>query len=138
MASRYCLQCQQSFGDGTGKARYCSAKCRKAAFVERKQSGTPAPVKVVAAPLAVDQMPTTGTLETAVLAEIGREAAVTVAGVNALLIARQMDAGEERGTALAALSRQLLILVEEAKRGPGAALDIVDDLAARRQARQGA
>jgi hypothetical protein len=137
MPSRYCLQCQQSFGDGTGKARYCSARCRKAAFVARQAAGV-APAKVVAAPVVDVYAGNLGDLESAVMAEIGPVAARTVVGMNALLVARQLDAGEERGTAMAALSRQLQTLVLEAKRGPGAAPDIVDDLSARRQARQGA
>ncbi len=138
MPSRYCLQCQESFGDGTGKARYCSAKCRKAAFNARHSAGGSAPSQLVAAAPLVRESVGSGSLEAVTLAEIGPEAAKTVAGFNALLIARQLDDGNERGTAMAALSRQLLTLVEEAKRGPGAAPDVVDDLMARRLARQGA
>lgn len=71
-------------------------------------------------------------LAATVRAEIGEAAARTVAGVSALLIAQQLDFGEEKGAAVAALSKQLQTLVAECKRGPGAEVDLIDELAARR------
>lgn len=133
MASRYCLHCQGAFGDGTGKAKYCSAKCRKAAFLQRQGTGDspathPAPIAARRAP-GVDSL---DSLAATVRAEIGEAAARTVAGVSALLIAQQLDFGEEKGAAVAALSKQLQTLVAECKRGPGAEVDLIDELAARR------
>jgi hypothetical protein len=61
----------------------------------------------------------------------------TPAGVSALLLAGKMDAGGDTGSALAALAKQHLAVLDEATRGALVAADPVDDLRARRMARLG-
>jgi hypothetical protein len=59
-------------------------------------------------------------------------------GQLALAYARRIDAGNENGSATAALGRELRAALDEALDGASTEVDVVDELRARREQRRGA
>ena len=109
---RTCECCGQRFQAKNRTARYCSGACRM-----RVHRGAPAGPAAVTEPVttpAVVVKPT-GLVDQVrkTLERFGGEH--TVPGVNAVLLATQMEAGDESGSALASMSKTLSALMEAAK-----------------------
>lgn len=129
---RTCQRCGKAFTAGP-RALYCGSTCRARASEDRR-SGTTSP------PAAMPQRGSSGqALADRVRAELDAAGRLgTTAGETALLLARRLEAGDDAGSAVASLARQLLATMSEALRDSQQAADVVDELSARRDARRGA
>ena len=134
-----CAVCPVEFEAVRRSAKYCSPRCRSAAFQERQRSGVPSPRSPrppgrgsggVSAPLAG-----VGDATAAVLAAAGRTE--TPSGQSALALADRIDAAEhESGSALASLAREHRACLADALRDADrAATDPLDELRAARERR---
>lgn len=102
---KQCEFCGRGFEARRDSARFCGDTCKKRA----QRAGTAAPSVGSEAPsedgplakITYDTLDEAGVLE-------------TVAGAQALLLARRMETGHETGAAIAALSKQLQTIVDSA------------------------
>lgn len=132
---RTCQRCGKAFTAGP-RALYCGSTCRARASEDRR-SGTASP-PAAAAPRPQSE-PSGQALADRVRAELDAAGRLgTTAGETALLLARRLEAGDDAGSAVASLARQLLATMSEALRDSQQAADVVDELSARRDARRGA
>ena len=113
-----------------GRRRYCET----CAPVKRNApvAASPAPIKALPTPL--DGKVVAATLAT--LRSAGRDE--TVAGAAALALAEILDAGNQSGSAAAALVKELRATMDEALAGVRTTTSLVDELRARRDAKRGA
>lgn len=128
-AMRPCDECGEPFPAKTKRAKYCGATCRvranrrpsKTGAAKAKQ-GTVTQLPIAGGPL--DQTsPADPSVEDIVggLADQVRkslsalQALDTIAGAQAVRVARQIDRGDDSGSAVATLSKELSRLVGEAK-----------------------
>jgi hypothetical protein len=117
MADRVCEGCGASFVARSG-AKFCGATCRKRGS-RRVKPGD-------AAPVAVDLL---ASVEADLSA--GRRLE-TFLGQQAVTLARSMSSGLHTGSALAALSKELRAVMDEALKGASAVADPVDEVRDRR------
>lgn len=119
-------------------AKYCSAKCQRAAANQRRRDGGPALESVATPPAEVQPAPP---VDASPLAGIVRKELTaagrldTTLGQQALAIAEKMHTAG--GTALAALSKELRTVMAEATKGASAAMDPIDELKLRRDRKSG-
>jgi len=126
--ARPCECCGETMQASSARKRFCSTTCRVKAHEARRSggvasiSGAPA----VTVPAALEHA-ILGVLE-----QVGREASPL--GASALLLGRRIDAGNDPGSALAALNRELRATLAEALRGEvrSSVTSLRDDLAERR------
>ena len=142
---RSCDQCGELYEFRARSSRFCEAKCRRAAHrgvpavrpTVRSRTVAPAGPDGPAAPT-----PGSGVLEAATRAELtalGREC--TAAGVAALALANLIDARQDPGSALAAMTREWRAAFGEATSNAtrqDSGLDELADELARRRGRRGA
>ena len=127
-----CQSCRKRFTAQRSTARYCSGKCAKreqraeaAATASQTAKATAGPVGRVGAAVEAD-LDAAGVLG-------------TPAGAQAMQLARRLDlSAGDTGSAMAAVSRELSKVLEEAKRKTGAQVNPVDEFTKRREARRGA
>jgi membrane-bound lytic murein transglycosylase B len=129
-AIRPCEECGEPFEAKTKRAKFCGATCRvranrrpsKTGAAKAAAGGTVTHLPIAGGPL--DQTsPADPSVEDIVgsLAEQVRKtlteakALDTIAGAQAVRIARQIDRGDDSGSAVATLSKELSRLVAEAK-----------------------
>ena len=120
-----CSRCGKEFEAQRPTARYCTASCRALASREAKRAAEGAALAADATVVAIASRRRStsrsasrgaaGTVEESVTRELG-EAASTSLGRQALALARRMDANIDTGSALASLSKQLVILTAAAVR----------------------
>lgn len=127
-----CKRCGRPFVAKRPSRVYCGSACRSKAAQARK-AGLPesvAPVQVVRLPAP------TGQLAAATRAELeAADRLDTMLGQAALNLAVRVDAGQDTGSAIAAMVRELRATMERALDGVPAARDELDELKARRVAR---
>jgi len=120
---RTCEQCAIGYESGSPTSRFCSARCRKAAF--RARQGV--------SPAVPDRSETSGTTVDAVVAELEAVGRLeTYLGRSAVALARRID----ESTAVmgfAALTKELRASMDAALAGVARAADPVDELRARRE-----
>lgn len=124
---RTCEVCGKHYTAKRAAAKYCGDTCRK-----RAQRG----MSIVAAqePDMDSQEPDTGLMVT-VTRELSEAGVLeTTAGQSAILLARRLSSGQETGSAMAALSKQLQALVSEAMSSV-AKVDRMDEIKKRRDAK---
>lgn len=125
--SRACVACGASFEAQRDSARYCSAKCRK----RGSRGGLTGVVVEPPAPRVV-----TGAMVEATRARLVEAGVLdTMEGQAALLIAERMESGNDTGSGIAALNRELAATVDRALSQRAAAADPMDELRARRERR---
>ncbi len=120
---RTCAACGDSLEGRPGKTRFCDATCRKRAS---RRSGPP----------VVDAPESDGLLNAlrCELAVAGR--LETALGQQALALAVKLASPFDTGSAMAAVSRELRAVREEALRGAEQAADPLDELRLRRDAKR--
>jgi hypothetical protein len=128
---RTCESCGGPYEAIRSNARFCSERCKK-----RGQRGHLAQVAEVATDPAPD-----ADLSAAVLAELEAAGRVhTAAGQSALTLARRIEAGQDTGSAIAALNKEMRATLAEAVTGANVATSALqqrrDELAALRAARR--
>jgi len=132
-----CSRCGKEFAAQRPTAKYCSASCRAMASRDAKRAAEAAGLTEAANVVAIaGRRPNAATrkpkalggagVESSVLRELG-DAASTSLGEQALVLARRLDANVDTGSALASLSKQLVVLTAAAVRdkAPVAAEDPV-------------
>lgn len=129
MAQRSCDVCGGHYEAKLSSSRYCSARCRKRAFQDRRSSltlldGAPAPA-------APDAGPVTRQVLDALTA-VDRQS--TPAGAVALNLAQVLDAGT---TSPASVAKELRAAMAEATAGAAVEPDLLDELRERRERRFG-
>lgn len=132
---RPCEECGETFPAKTQRAKYCGATCRvranrrpsKVGAAKAKAGGQQTGGTVTQLPIAGGPLDQTSPADPSVedivgsLAEQVRktlteaQALDTIAGAQAVRIARQIDRGDDSGSAVATLSKELSRLVVEAK-----------------------
>lgn len=125
---RHCEECGKPFVAKTRRARFCSDKCR--VYANRrptktgraKQDAGAAPAEVVELrPTGTDgAAPSTSDADGGLAAQIRATlravgAFETVAGMSALMLARQIDKGQDSGSAVATMTKELSRLMTEAR-----------------------
>lgn len=126
---RSCAVCGASFEAQRPQAKYCGDTCRKRA--QRGGLATPAPAPVVDRSMSG--------LVDAVTAELEAAGRVnTVAGQHALELANRIVNAPGMNTGVAALSKQLQAVLAEALRNSSVAVNPLDELRARRDAKRAA
>lgn len=125
--SRACVACGASFEAQRETARYCSPKCRKRGSRGGLTGVVVEPPAPRVATGAVVKAARTRLLEAGVLD--------TMEGQAALLIAERMESGNDTGSGIAALNRELAATVDRALSQQAAAADPMDELRARRERR---
>ena len=125
MDARRCEACGKPI-TGRVTKRFCGTTCRT-----RKAKGTVVPFK------PADEAPREdGALVAAVRAELEAvDRATSALGVAALVLARRIDSGNEPGSAVSGLTRELRATLAEATRGTvrSSVAQMRDELAARRR-----
>lgn len=116
-----CAECGKEFQTTSARARFCpdNSACRKAASRRPSKQGR----REIDGGTAVDQRkPATpvadadGGLAAQVRASLRAAGAFeTVAGMSALMLARQIDKGQDSGSAIASMTKEVSRLVSEAK-----------------------
>lgn len=120
-----CAGCGERLEGMSPRAKYHGAKCRK-----RVQRGMVVPIR--SEPRDTGE----GVLTAAVRAELEAvDRASSALGVAALVLARRIDSGQEPGSAVSGLSRELRATLAEATRGTvrSSVAQMRDELAARRR-----
>lgn len=123
---RKCDLCGKAYTAKRSTSQFCSSTCRS-----RKATGAVVPVR-----LADNAKTDRPSLTDSVRTELRRaDAESSGLGVSALLLAAQIDTGQESGSALAALNRELRATLAEATRGQvkSGLSSMRDELAARRR-----
>lgn len=115
---RTCDECGTAFVAKTKRARFCGAACRVRA--NRRPSKVGAAAAKRADTATPSDAPKTESKTESLTAQVRRtlerfDALDTVSGLNAVLIAGQLDRGDDSGSAMATLSKELSRLVAEAK-----------------------
>jgi hypothetical protein len=133
MRRRNCDQCGRVYEAKASTSRYCGSGCRA-----RASEGIPPSVADAGVVPLPSPAESSGELASSIrrtLTDAGR--LDTWQGQAALSIAARIDAGEDSGSAIAALQRELRATMVEAMRGVGAPRSAVsamrDELAARRR-----
>jgi hypothetical protein len=117
--AKRCEQCDAAFDSSLDRARFCSAKCRKAAFLRRQESsGTVGERKVSAVEAVTAELEAAGRLE-------------TYLGASALALAERIDSSTAV-MGFAALVKELRFTMEAALAGAVVVADPVDELRSRR------
>lgn len=129
---RSCAQCQKPYEAMSPRSRYCSGTCRVRAHNLRKKAAVVAEL----APAPTDRPPSVAATVRAELSAVGRLA--TTAGAAAMALAVRIDAQAETGAGVAALVKQLHATMTVATADVQVAVDPLDELRARREARRGA
>lgn len=128
---RTCQDCAKDFDTRSSRQKFCSDQCRMRAHYKRSTGQ-----KVVALPSVAVQNVAPSDLVEVVRAELvkGRRE-TTPMGVLCLVLASQIAAGVESPSGLAQLSRELSARLAEALQFAEVAVDPIDELRARREAR---
>lgn len=127
---RACRRCGKPFVPKRSTKVYCSDLCRSRASQDRaaqKPLAEVAPLPATAGPMLA-------------AARVELEAAGrsdTTLGQMVLSLAARLDAGQDTGSAVAALTRELRVTMEQALDGAPSAADELDELKARRVAKYG-
>lgn len=124
---RKCDLCGKSYVARRSDSKFCGSTCRS-----RKATGAVVPIRPAEQP-ATDRP----SLVESIRAELRRsDAESSGLGVSALVLASQIDGGQESGSSLAALNRELRATLAEATRGQvkSGLASMRDELAARRRA----
>ena len=129
MAERACDVCQKPYLAKRPNSRYCSDTCRK----RSQRRGAAGTIEVVA---PTDRPPSVAATVRAELSAVGR--LDTTAGAAAMALAVRIDAQAETGAGVAALVKQLHATMTVATADVQVAVDPLDELRARREARRGA
>lgn len=142
MIERTCDHCGATYQAKTARSRFCRDVCRAMAGKRAQRDAVVAEIAVHrAAPPqeAAEPRPAVRLVADAVRADLERADRLgTVAGAAALAMAARIDAQAETGAAVAALVRQLHATMAEATKDATAAVDPLDELRAKREARRGA
>lgn len=126
---RACQQCGGSLEGRSTGTKFCSSSCRNRSH--RGQPSRSAVVQLVEAPTPERSV------EAAVEADLATLSGVPATTVEAALrLARAIDAGPESASGLAVLVRELRQVLTEARSARSAEPDILDQLRARREARE--
>lgn len=130
---KVCEHCQRGYEARRKDSRYCGDTCRSRASLERTSGVVKAPV--VPLPSAAPD-PATPSPPVGVVASIEKRLAAfdrldTVHGQRALFLADRMTR-EFSGSAVAALSKELTVVLELALEGVAQAADPLDELKAKR------
>jgi gamma-glutamyl phosphate reductase len=116
---RECEQCDAEYESAAQNARFCSAKCRKAAFKARQEiDGTATERRVSAVAAVTSDLEAAGRLE-------------TYLGAAALALAERIDSSTAV-MGFAALVKELRSTMDAALAGVVVAADPVDELRSRR------
>ena len=118
---RPCEECGATFPAKTKRAKYCTTACRvranrRPSKVGKAKAEAAGAVVVPIGKSAPVHQDAEGGLATQVretLTEL--DALTTVAGMAALMVARQIDKGQDSGSAVATLSKELSRLMTEAR-----------------------
>lgn len=126
---RPCDGCGKPYEAKRKNSRFCSGRCRARVHAA---GGKPAPVvvDVVPQPGASDLVESTRVY----LAAANRHE--TPLGLTALVLAERISSGHEPGGAVATLTKALRETLAEAMEGAGAAVDPMDQLRKRRDAKR--
>lgn len=142
MLQRLCEECGADFEAKTKRAKFCTTACRVRAnrrpskVGRAKSSGAAEVVQLHTAPSSTVDDP-----EDSLAGQVRRtlseiDALTTVAGMAALRVARQIDKGEDSGSAVATLSKELSRLMAEARTEVAPKQkDAADDIVGRVQAK---
>lgn len=103
--TRTCERCGKDFQARRSTAKYCGSTCRSQASVVRADGGTVVPLTAVAASAVADDEETLTDATRRALTTAG--VARTVSGRAALALARRIDAGQDGGSAMASMVKQL-------------------------------
>ncbi len=120
---RTCAACGDSLEGRPGKTRFCDATCRKRAS---RRSGPP----------VVDAPESDGLLNALRCELADADRLDTALGQQALALAVKLSSPFDTGSAMAAVSRELRAVREEALRGAEQAADPLDELRLRRDAKR--
>ncbi|HSV39574.1 MAG TPA: hypothetical protein VLI04_12530 [Nocardioidaceae bacterium] len=128
--TRPCEECGEPYVAKTKRSKYCGATCRvranrrptKTGAAKAKAGGTVTMLPTAGGPLDEtspanpNTEDVTGSLADQVRKSLGEIHALdTIAGSQAVRVARQIDRGDDSGSAVATLSKELSRLVAEAK-----------------------
>lgn len=126
---RACKQCGESIEGRPSGTRFCSSACRNRSH--RGEAPRAAVVQLVETPAA------TRSVEAAVEADLATLSGVPATTIEAaLILARAIDAGPESPAGLAVLVRELRQVLTDARSARSVEPDILDQLRARREARE--
>lgn len=134
---RRCEACEGEF-EPEGRERFCrGVECRRSRARDRKRSSRGGEVVDLPDPDVPDDLSAPSNFEVTHRALVAADRLLTPAGVNALTLARRLDAASmEPGSSLAAVSKQHLAALEEATRNASSVADPIDELRARRERRR--
>lgn len=137
MVNRTCERCRRPFTAVNSSARFCSASCRAMAAKDRSKGRGVAPVTTVTPVTTPDAQPESSI---SVLEAVRRKLdaageADSPAGRMALTMAARADSGQDSGSALAALMKQLAVTLEDAV-GRVVAGDPIDEVREARERRR--
>lgn len=135
MTGLVCEACGDEFEAKRSNAKFCSTKCRNRKHRQKRTAGKPAAPIVDSDVLEAVSFAASVTDATqAALDSCGR--AETPLGQLALRLALRVDVGEESGSAMAALSKELRATLAAATANATTSGDLVDELRARREAKR--
>lgn len=129
---RTCQNCNTQFQTKSSRQRFCSDPCRMRANYT-KRTGQDAPV--IALPVPVDASNPAGIVDAVERELLAAGRRQTPIGMLCMVLARQIEGGVDSASGLAQLSKELSARLGEALANVEVALNPVDELRVRREAR---